>query len=316
MKRRREEIPGERTGLVQKVTNVALSEIAGHAGAPFAAFTSGLPTTRELMAISAFLRTYGWHANFTGTFTIYRAYLSGMEEDYEMHSMKRQVLSSASAMVVAAAGLVLGVATFTYGGNGTSANAVRHVRGRTIFSEESPKAELSVRRGLRFVGTQQVNLHGNAEAEQYVFARSGRDNIVEQFYLIQFEHFLPTNHLTYDYASMRTTQIGNFQFNYDVKSMPNLGVLLMEDQGSDGEALEQLLTKQHLVLPHNTVMVRMFHLPSADHRTELMIIYGEALPQDTAFPVRNGGVQLDTESPSSAQMFLEHARQGLVVQTR
>ena len=160
------------------------------------------------------------------------------------------------------------------------------------------------------------NLHGNAEAEQYVFARSGRDNILQRFYLIQFEHFLPTNNLTYDYASMRTTQINSLKFNYDVKSFPNLGALLMEDQGSDGAAMEQLLAKQHLLLPHNTAWVRMFHLPSADHRTELMIIYGEALPQNTAVPVREGGVQLDTESPDSAQMFLEHARQGLVVQTR
>jgi hypothetical protein len=219
-------------------------------------------------------------------------------------------------MVVAAACLVLGVATFASGGDGTDTNAVRHIKGRTIFSEESPKAQLSIRRGLRFIGTQQVNLHGNAEAEQFVFARSGRDNIVEQFYLIQFEHFLSTNHLTYDYASMRTTQMGNFQFNYDVKSYPDLGALLMEDQGSDGQALEQLLAKQHLVLPHNTVLVRMFHSPSADHRTELMILYGEALPQNTSVPVRNGGVALGAESPSSAQMFLEHAREGLIIQSR
>lgn len=232
-----------------------------------------------------------------------------------MHSMKQSTLPSGRLMVVAAACLVLGVATVVYGGDGTGTSAVRHIKGRTIYSEESPKAKLSIRRELRFIGTQQVNLHGNAEAEQYVFARSGRDNIVEQFYLIQFEHFQPTNHLTYDYASMRTTQIGNFQFNYDVKSLPNLGALLMEDQGSDGQAMEQLLAKQHLMLPHDTVMVRMFHLPTAEHRAELMIVYGEALPQNTAVPIRNGGVPLDTESPSSAQMFLEHARQGLTMQT-
>lgn len=230
--------------------------------------------------------------------------------------MKGPILPSGRVMVVAATCLALGLATFTYGGDGTDRSAVRHIKGRTIFSGESPKAKLSIPRGFRFIGTQRVNLHGNAEAEQYVFARSGRDNIVERFYLIQFEHFLPTNNLTYDYASMRTTQINNFQFNYDVKSFSNLGALLMEDQGSDGEAMAQLLAKQHLSLPLNTVMVRMFHLPSADHRTELMIIYGEALPQNTAVPVRKGGVQLDTESPDSAQMFLEHARQGLVLQTR
>ena len=89
-----------------------------------------------------------------------------------MHS--RQVLSSRNAMVVAAVGLVLGAATFAYGGDGTSAKAVRHVRGRTIVSEESPRVELSVRKGYRFIGTQQIDLYGVAEAEQYVFARQGR----------------------------------------------------------------------------------------------------------------------------------------------
>jgi hypothetical protein len=260
--------------------------------------------------------SYGRRANLTGTFTIYRAYLSGMEEDYEMHSMKRRVLSSGSAMVVAATALVLGVAMFAYGGDGTSADAVRHIKGRTIFSEASPKAELSVQKGFRFIGTQQVNLYGNAEAEQYLFARSGPDNIVERFYLMQFEHFLPTNNLTYNYDSMRTTQIGNLQFNCDVRSWPDFAAVLTEDPASDGAAMERLLAKRHLSFPHNAVLVRMFHLPSADHRTELMIIYGEALPRDTAVPVRKGGVQLDIESPGSAQMFLEHARQGLVVQTR
>jgi hypothetical protein len=47
-----------------------------------------------------------------------------------------------------------------------------------------------------------------------------------------------------------------------------------------------------------------------------MIIYGEALPRDSAVPLRKDWIQLDTESPTSAQMFLDHALQGLVVQTR
>lgn len=239
-----------------------------------------------------------------------------MEKDFEMHSMKRQFLSSGSAMVVAATGLLLGVATFAYGGDGTSADAMRHLKGRTIFSEESPKAELSVRKGFRFIGTQQVNLYGNSVAEQYLFASLGPHNVVGRFYWIQFEHFLPTNNRTYNYDSTRTTQIGDLQFIYDVRSWPDCAAVLTEDPASDGAAIEGLLAKRHLSFPHKTVIVRMFHLPSADHRTELMIIYGESLPQDTPVPVRKGGVPLDMESPGSAQMFLEHARQGLVVQTR
>jgi hypothetical protein len=62
--------------------------------------------------------------------------------------------------------------------------------------------------------------------------------------------------------------------------------------------------------------VRMFHSPSADHRSELMIIYGEALPQNSPIPVVKKGLDLDTESPASAQVLLEHAREGLVIHTR
>jgi hypothetical protein len=61
---------------------------------------------------------------------------------------------------------------------------------------------------------------------------------------------------------------------------------------------------------------RMFHSPSADHRSELMIIYGEALPQNSAIPIGKEGIDLDKESPDSAQVLLEHARQGLVIHTQ
>jgi hypothetical protein len=231
-----------------------------------------------------------------------------------MQSMKRQVLSSGSAMAVT--GLLLGVATFAYGTNGTNANVVRHVRDRTVFSEESPKAELTVRKGYRFIGTQQINLYGVAEAEQYLFARQGHDNTVESFYWIQFEHFLPSNDRTYIYSSKNTTQIGDLQFVYNVGSWPDYAAEMAGNPASDGAAIQRLFNKQHLSFPHRAAHVRMFHSPSADHRSELMIINGEALPQNSAVPVREKGLDLATESPASAQVLLEHARQGLVIHTR
>jgi hypothetical protein len=230
--------------------------------------------------------------------------------------MKRQVLSSGSAMVVAAMGLLLGVVTFAYGADGTSAHATRYVRGRTVISEESPKVELTVRKGYQFIGTQKVNLYGLAEAEQYVFARQGHDNAVESFYWIQFEHFLPSNDRTYTYSSKHTTQLGDLPFVYNVGSWPDYAAEMAGNPASDGAAVERLLEKRHLSFPHRAAHVRMFHSPSTDHRSELMIIYGEALPQNSAIPVLKKGLDLDTESPDSAQVLLEHARQGLVIQTR
>lgn len=167
-----------------------------------------------------------------------------------------------------------------------------------------------------FRSHRRLNLYGNSEAEQYLFVKVGPHSIVDRFYWIQFEHFLPTNTRTYDYAPKHTTEIGHLQFIYDVKSWPDYAAMQADDPASDGAAIERLLGKQNLSFPRKTVRVRMFHLPSIDRRTELMIIYGEALPQDTAVPVRQGGVELDTESPGSAKTFLEHVRQGLVVQTQ
>jgi hypothetical protein len=233
----------------------------------------------------------------------------------EMYLNETMHLPSGRTVTVAAICFVLLSTAFAQGAVEANANALRHLKGRTIVSEKFPKVQLTIGRGFLFVGNQQLNLHGNAEAEQYVFARPGPENIAKQFLLIQFEHFLPTNNFTYDYASMPTTQMGDLPINYDVKTLPDLGALLLEDKGSDGAAMVQLLAKRHISLPHNTAMVRMFHVPSGDRRTELMIIYGEALPQDFAVPDKSGDSP-DNESSSSAQMFLEHVRQELVVRAR
>jgi hypothetical protein len=175
---------------------------------------------------------------------------------------------------------------------------------------------LRIPKGFQFIGDQQITLYGNAVAEQYVFVGSGAGTTAERFYLLQFEHFLPTNKLTYKYDSMQTTRIGELKFIYDVKSFSDLAATLAEDRASDGAALERLLAKQNLCLPHKAILVRMVHLPSADHRTELLILYGEALPLDSDIPMGKGRVRLYKQSPRTAQTFLEHARQALVVRKR
>jgi hypothetical protein len=47
-----------------------------------------------------------------------------------------------------------------------------------------------------------------------------------------------------------------------------------------------------------------------------LILYGEALPVHSAVPIGKDGVDVDTESLGTAQMFLERARQGLIVRKR
>ena len=212
--------------------------------------------------------------------------------------------------------MLFGAAISVYGTDGASAASTRQVKGNTIISIEAPAAELSVAKEFRFAGTQTVNLYGNADAEQFLFVTPGPGNTIDRFYWFQFEHFLPTNDMKYNYDSTRTAQLGDLSFIYNVMGLSDFAAVLTSDPASDGAAMGRLLAKENLSFPHKAVMVRMFYLPTADHRTELMVIYGEALPADSAVPVRADGAKLDSESPDSAQMFLEHARRGLTVRSR
>jgi hypothetical protein len=190
------------------------------------------------------------------------------------------------------------------------ADSLREVRGQTIISNEVPRADLTFGKEFQYVGGRRVNLYGMAAAEQHVFVVASK-GVVERFYWVQFEHRLPSDKHTYNYPPDRTTDIGGLRFIYDVKSWADYAENLAEDPASDGAAIEQLLGEHNLVLPRKAVRVRMFHLPTPDRRTELMIIYGESLPDDSKIPIDEDGVDLDKQAPEWAHLILEHARKDL-----
>lgn len=200
--------------------------------------------------------------------------------------------------------------------NALSPSVQRQVQGKTLVSKELPAAQFTFSESYRYVGGQVVSLYGNAEAEQHIFARAAETGPVQSFYWIQFEHFLPSNKMLYDYKPERIANIGDFPFIYDVKSWLDFAYMQNEDPRSDGSAISRLLAKHHLAFPKKAARVRMFYLPTPDHRTELMIIYGEALPEDSKVPLnasKDEGVLLDEAAPQVAKDLLDHALQGLVL---
>lgn len=102
----------------------------------------------------------------------------------------------------------------------------------------------------------------------------------------------------------------------DVKGWPDYAAANnAEDPASDGAAISRLLAEPNLAFPKKAARVRMLHLPTADRRTELMII-GEALPDNSPVPVRQGGVVLDKEAPAAAQTLLEDVRKDLIIRKK
>lgn len=193
--------------------------------------------------------------------------------------------------------------------------AEREVKGQTIVSKQLPAADLTFADDFRYVGSQVVNLYGTAFAEQHLFVAGPSSGPVDRFYWVQFEHYLPTNRDTYTYRRERATDIGGLQFIYDVRAFSDYGGA-QRDSRSDGAALAALLAKHNLAFPGRMARVRMFHLPTPDRRSELMIIYGETLTPQSRTPVTDDGTSLDTESPGDAKVFLEHALKGLTLQPR
>ncbi len=192
----------------------------------------------------------------------------------------------------------------------------RTVRGNTIFSPEQPKAELSFGDAFRYMGGQQVNLYGMADAEQHLFAKPDNNGVVEAFYWVQFEHRVPGDQHTYNYPADHTIDLGGLKFVYDVKSWPEFAGDLLADPASDGAAITRLLAKSNLKFPTRAARVRMFHLPTQDRRTELMIIYGEALRENSKVPVRKEAVDLTKESPAAAQKLLDDLKSELTIRKK
>lgn len=203
-------------------------------------------------------------------------------------------------------------------GQGAAASAPlaqRTVRTTTIVSSALPRADLTFGDGFRFVGADTINLFGNAEAEQYLVVKGAAAGPVDAFCWAQFEHFLPTNVYTYDYKPVRTVDFDGLRFIYDVKSWADYSVTTT-DSGSDGAAVAALLARHGLAFPKRVVRLRMFHLPTPDRRTELMIIYGESLPENSSTPTARTGIPLDSAYPDIAKSVLARLQQRLVVRIR
>ena len=196
------------------------------------------------------------------------------------------------------------------------AQSLRAVRENTIISPELPKANLAFGSAFRYIGGQHVNLYGVADAEQHLFVKPGKDVVVDAFYWVQFEHRLPSDSGAYNYPADHTTDINGLNFVYDVKSWPSYANSQLDDPKSDSAAIARLLAESKLKFPDRVARIRMFHLPTPDRRSELMIIYGEALPENSLVPVKKEGTDLMKEDPTFAQKLLDDLKGQIKIQKK
>lgn len=156
---------------------------------------------------------------------------------------------------------------------------LRRVDGATLTSSADPAASFAFDPAFRYAGSQTIDILKVAGAEQFFFIDAAADRSIRRFYWVQFEHYLPSNSYTYDYSQIaqKPVALGRLTFQGDVRVSPKY--FTMDDRpGSDSKAAEEFLRGKGFQLGGAFVTLRLFHLPDATRRRELMIIYGEALP--------------------------------------
>lgn len=160
---------------------------------------------------------------------------------------------------------------------------LREVNRDTLISTADPSASFVFAKSFRYAGGQTIDILKVAGAEQHFFIDAAVDHSIRRFYWIQFEHYYPDNTDTYDYSGIdqKPVPIGRIAFMGDVRVSPRY---FTEDNrpGSDSKAAEDFLRARGFKLDGTFATLRLFHLPDATKRRELMIIYGEVLPSDAA----------------------------------
>ena len=160
----------------------------------------------------------------------------------------------------------------------------RQVHGDTLVSPADPAATLIINPAFRYAGGQVIDILKVAGAEQYFFIDAAPDSAILRFYWIQFEYFYPGNSHSYNYSGIKNQKplmLGRLDFAGDVRVGANY--FTDDDRpGSDSKAAEEFLRAKGFNIAGTFITLRMFHLTDASKRRELMIIYGEALPDSSA----------------------------------
>jgi hypothetical protein len=165
---------------------------------------------------------------------------------------------------------------------GAQAAVTRQVNGDTLISQADPAGRFVFAAPFRFAGSQAVDVVKVAGAEQFFFVEAAADKSIKRFYWVQFEQYYPSNTYTYDFSQFqqKPVPLGRLIFQGDVRVRANY--FTMDPRpGSDSKAGRDLLRARGFNVDGTFATLRMFYLPDTTKRRELMIIYGERVPEGT-----------------------------------
>ncbi|QNJ99777.1 hypothetical protein [Dyella telluris] len=184
----------------------------------------------------------------------------------------------------------------------------RTVSGSSVISTHDPKIRVDLPASAQYVGADRWLLLGFDDCEMHLFVDADANRHIQRLYWVQFEAYIPSRpELHHDYSGSRRIRINGLEFYLDtwVQNADE-----PTEKGSDSEHQRQLLAAKGYRRPTNGMYVRLVHLPDAQMRKELMVIYGEDLAPTgfTASQLGKGGAAHD-RWPSIEKALIQRAKE-------
>ena len=152
---------------------------------------------------------------------------------------------------------------------------VREVDGNRIVSEADPAMTVTVPEAATYLGARRILINGAFDAEIHVFAEVDPFDLIERFYWIQFETYLPDAPGRYDYVESNPETITIDGVEMHVRPGGENTTEGEIRPGSDYAAFRELVDDAGYRLPTWLTTLRLVHLYEPTERGEVIVFYGE-----------------------------------------
>lgn len=153
----------------------------------------------------------------------------------------------------------------------------RTVQGHVLVSDSLPEVRIVLPEAAAFIGSTRFDLYDVADTEIYLFAEARPDRTLDQLYWIQFEAYLPNvPNVAYEPGSRGEplVDLGDMNLFYRARfgrsedEMP---------EGSEAERVVEMVRAAGYAMPLETMSAQFHQTVHPDNRSEIIVIYVEAL---------------------------------------
>jgi|GEM_PF-947411 len=149
----------------------------------------------------------------------------------------------------------------------------RSVLNNVLVSSSLPEIRVAVAPEFTYVGRFDFFIRDVAYGERFVFVDAD-DKKVQRLFIFQFEGFLPTNTMTYNYNFSQAEEMGGFRFRQNTWAYSNNDALINSPEG-EGSLTAKFLRSKGYELEDELMMSRFLMVPDEERRNELILFYLE-----------------------------------------